>query len=71
VAKTKRKYTIWSKKVIAVKEKPEKKPWITEQLIDKTEERETWTNVNGEEGRRNYRQLNNGLRRMSDRVKEQ
>jgi len=27
------------KKVIGVKEKREKKPWITEQLIDKMEER--------------------------------
>jgi len=35
------------------------------------EERRKWKNVNEEEGRRKYRQLNNELRRMSDRAKEQ
>jgi len=44
------------KKVIGAKEKKrEKKPWITEQLIDKMEERRKWKNVNGEEGRKKYR----------------
>ena len=60
-----------AQKVIGVKEKREKKPWITEQLIDKMEERRKWKSVNGEEGRRKYRQLNNELRKVSDRAKEQ
>ena len=59
------------KKVIGVKEKREKKPWITEQLIDKMEERWKWKHINEEEGRRKYRRFNNELRRMPDGAKEQ
>jgi len=51
------------KKVDGVKEKKyETKPWITKQLVDKMEERRKWKNVNGEEGLRKYRRLNNELR---------
>ena len=47
-----------------------KKPWVTEEMIMKMDERKKWKNVNSEEGRRIYRRLNNHLRRITDRAKE-
>ena len=53
-----------------VKKKTPKKPWITVQMIDKMEERRKWKNVNTIEGRRMYNQLNNALRRETDKARE-
>ena len=36
-------------------EKRARKPWITQEMISKMDERRKWKNVNTEEGRRNYR----------------
>ena len=47
--------------------KKPKKPWVTEQMIDKKEERRKWKNVNREHSGRMYRNLNNELRRETDR----
>jgi type I site-specific restriction endonuclease len=40
-------------------EKRAGKPWITQEMISKTDERRKWKNVNSEESRRNYRRLRN------------
>ena len=47
-----------------------KKPWVTEEMIKKMDERKKWKNVNTEEGRRIYRRMNNQLRRITDKAKE-
>ena len=47
-----------------------KKPWVTTDMIEKMDERRKWKNSNTEAGRRNYRRLNNELRRETDRAKE-
>jgi hypothetical protein len=36
-------------------EKRASKPWITQEMISKMDERRKWKNVNTEEGRKNYR----------------
>ena len=36
-----------------------RKPWITQEMISKMDERRKWKNVNTEEGRKNYRRLRN------------
>jgi hypothetical protein len=40
-------------------EKRARKPWITQEMISKMDERREWKNVNTEEGRKNYRRLRN------------
>lgn len=47
-----------------------KKPWISEGMIEKMDERRKWKNVNNDEGRKKYRKLNNGLRRETERARE-
>jgi flagellar biosynthesis chaperone FliJ len=39
-----------------------KKPWITQEMISKMDERRKWKNVNNEEGRKNYRRLRKNLK---------
>ena len=46
-------------------EKRARKPWITQEMISKMNERRKWKNVNTEEGRRNYRRLRNELKRAT------
>jgi exonuclease III len=48
-----------------------KKPWITTSMLDKMEERRMWKSRNSEEGRKNYRKLNNELRRETEKAKEE
>jgi len=38
-------------------EKRARKPWISQVIISKMDERRKWKNVNTEEGRKNYRRL--------------
>src|SRR3989442_9149754 len=54
-------------------EKKEKirKSWITEDTINKMDERRSWKNKNDEYGRQRYRQLNNELRREAAKAKEE
>jgi hypothetical protein len=40
-------------------EKISRKPWITQEMISKMDERRRRKNVNTEEGRKNYRRLRN------------
>ena len=54
-----------------VRTKRIKKPWVTEEMQVKMDERRKWKNVNTEEGRRIYRKLNNELRRATDGAREQ
>ena len=50
-------------------EKRARKPWITQEMISKMDERRKWKNVNIEEGRRNYRILRNELNDPQKRPK--
>lgn len=47
-----------------------KKPWVSEKMIMKMNERRRWKNVDTEEGRVRYRKLNNELRRETDKARE-
>ena len=48
-----------------------RKPWITEEMMNKMDERRKWKNKNDEEGRKMYRQqLNNEVRREAVKAKE-
>ena len=52
-------------------EKRARKPWITQDMISKMDERRKWKNVNTEEGRRNYRRLRNELKRVTEKAKKE
>ena len=47
-----------------------KKPWITSEVMNKMRERRKWKNTNTPYGKKKYRQLNNELRRETERAKE-
>lgn len=46
-----------------------KKPWVTMDMVRRMEERRQWKNINTQEGQKEYRRLNNLLRRETDRAK--
>jgi hypothetical protein len=50
-------------------EKRARKPWIAQEMISKMDEQRKWKSVNDEEGRENYRRLNNELRRATYKAK--
>jgi hypothetical protein len=50
-------------------EKRARKPWITQEMISKMDERRKWKSANDEERRKNYRILNNELRKATDKAK--
>jgi len=52
-------------------EKRARKPWITQEMISKMDERRKWKNVNVEEGRKNYRKLREELKRATDNTKKE
>jgi len=52
-------------------EKRARKPWITQEMLIKMDERRKWKNVNTEEGRKNYRRLRNELKRATDNAKKE
>jgi len=52
-------------------EKRARRPWITQEMISKMDERRKWKNVNTEEGRRNYRRLRNELKRHTEKAKKE
>jgi len=52
-------------------EKRSRKPWITQEMISKMDERRKWKNVNTEEGRRNYRRLRNELKRATEKDRKE
>uniref|UniRef100_A0A8D8UAM4 Craniofacial development protein 2 n=1 Tax=Cacopsylla melanoneura TaxID=428564 RepID=A0A8D8UAM4_9HEMI len=47
-----------------------KKEWITQEMLYKMEERRKWKCDSSENGRRQYRKLNNELRRETDKARE-
>ena len=51
--------------------KNSKKPWMSEMMIRKMDERRKWKCVNTEEGVTNYKRINNELRRETDRAREE
>ena len=51
-------------------EKRARKPWITQEMISKMDERRKWKNFNTEEGRRKYRRLRNELKRATEKAKK-
>ena len=50
-------------------EKRARKPWITQEMMSKIDERRKWKNVNNVEGKKNYRRLKNELKRATDNAK--
>ena len=52
------------------KGKVAKKPWVSEAMIERMSERRKWKCNNTEEGRKEYRRLNNELRRVTDEARE-
>ena len=48
-----------------------RKPWITKEMISKMEERREWERINTAAGKTRYKQLNNELRRETDKAKEE
>ena len=48
-----------------------KKPWVSDRMLEKMDERRKWKRRNTEEGRRHYAKLNNELRRETDKAREQ
>ena len=47
------------------------KPWITQEMISKLDERRKRKNVNTEEGRRNCRRRRNELKRATEKAKKE
>ena len=47
-----------------------KKPWVTQAMLKKMDERREWKRINTAEGRRNYKWLNNQLRRETEKARE-
>ena len=61
-----------AKKNIAHKKRQKaRKPWVTTQMLDKMDLRRKWKNVNTIEGKKEYKRLNNELRRVTERAREQ
>ena len=52
-------------------EKRARKPWITQEMIIKMDERRKWKNVSSEERRKNYWRLRNELKRVTDSAKKE
>lgn len=47
-----------------------KKPWVTTEMLDKMEERRRFKNSKTEDGKKNYKRLNNELRRETEKARE-
>jgi len=52
-------------------EKRARKPWITQEIISKMDERRKWKTINTEEGRKNYRWLWIELKRFTHNAKKE
>ena len=48
-----------------------KKPWITNEMLDKMDERRKWKSVKTDYGSKEYKRLNNELRRETDKARNQ
>lgn len=47
-----------------------RKPWVTEEMLLKMDERRKWKNINTEFGRSKYKQLNNEIRRVTEKARD-
>ena len=47
-----------------------KKPWVTDKMMEKMDERRKWKRNNTVEGRKKYLSVNNELRRETDKVRQ-
>jgi hypothetical protein len=52
-------------------ERGARKPWITQEMISKMDERRKWKNVNNEDGKKNCGRLRNELKRATDNAKKE
>ena len=57
--------------LVGTVKKRARKPWTTQEMISKMDERRKWKNVNTEEGRKNYRRLRNELKKATDNAKKE
>jgi diphthamide synthase subunit DPH2 len=57
--------------LVAKVERRARKPWITQEIISKMNERRKWKNVSNKEGRKNYRRLRNELKRATENAKKE
>jgi len=48
-----------------------KKPWVTPEMLHKMDERRKWKGVNSVKGRKQYRKLNNELRRETENARQE
>ena len=53
------------------RQKRPRKPWITNEMINKMEERRKWKNNQTKNGKQMYRKLNNELRRETDKARDE
>ena len=53
------------------KRNPTKKPWITDKMREKMDERRKWKNNNTEHGKSMYRRINNELKKETDKAREE
>ena len=51
--------------------KKAKKPWVSEKMIEKMDQRRHYKNINTEVDKKKYRSLNNELRRETDKAREE
>ena len=58
-----------ARKQIGYEKERARKPWITEEMIKKMKKRRKWNNKNNEEGKKIFRQINNELRRKTDKAR--
>ena len=56
--------------LVGIVEKRARKPWITQEMISKMDERRKWKNVNTEEGGKNYRRLRNEWKRATNNARK-
>ena len=48
-----------------------RKPWVTPKMLEDMEERRKWKHQSTEEAKKEYKRLNNQLRRTTDKAKEE
>ena len=59
------------KTIGGLRQKRIRKPWVTEEMINRMEERRKWKRVNTEQGRTVYKALNNQIKREKNKARDQ
>ena len=57
--------------VVGKVERRARRPWITQEIISKTDERRKWKNVINEEGGQKYTRLRKGLKKATEKAKKE